>query len=199
MADENDDKSGDVSKISTVLDRMNGAGEGGTVSVGDIVESMRDQSFAPLLLVPALLLASPISGIPGTPTLMAAIIALIVVQMLMGRTYLWLPGFLSRRQVSAARMAKAVQFLRKPAAFSDRFLHARLSVLADRPASYAALLTCLGITVTMPMMEFLPFVASVAALAIACFAAGLLIRDGLLIIAGYFIVALTVVFAIWLI
>lgn len=181
--------------VSEVLDRLEAAGAGETVSVGDIVERMGARSFAPLLLVPALIMVSPISSIPGTPTLSATIIALIAAQMLIGRRTLWLPRFLRERRLSRARMERAIAFLRRPVGWIEPRMRPRLVFLADGRGVHVALLVCLGITLVMPMMEFLPLLASIAAVAISLIAAGLLARDGILVIAGYGLVIAGIVTA----
>lgn len=181
----------DERPLSDVLDKLAEAGDGERVTVGEINEEFADRSLAPVLLVPALITASPLSGIPGLPTLAGLIIGLIVVQMLMGRDTLWLPDFIARRGVSKQRLGKAVDFLRKPVGWVERLLKPRLTWLAGRPWNYAALLTCLAIALSTPALEFLPFVTSVAAVAIGLFAAGLLIRDGAVMLVGYALLALT--------
>ncbi|MHC0052133.1 exopolysaccharide biosynthesis protein [Actibacterium sp. D379-3] len=176
--------------ISDVLDTLADVSTGERVSVREIVESMGERSFAPLLLVPAMVLVSPISSIPGMPTLGALVMSLIVVQILLGRDYLWLPEVLARRSLPSDRMERAVNWLRKPAAWIDRHAHQRLPYLTIRPLSYIALLTCLAVTLVMPLMEFVPALATVAAFAITLFAVGMLTRDGLFVIGGYSFVGL---------
>lgn len=177
-------------EISKVLDDLDEAGDDENVSLGQIVDQMGDRSFAPMLLVPAIIMVSPISSIPGTPTISALIIGLTVAQMLYGRDSLWLPDFLLKRKVSSDRMHKAVNFLRKPVGYVEPVMKERLTFLADRPGNYLALFTCLCITLTMPLMEFVPMLASVAALAISLFAAGILVRDGLVLMMGYVVVGI---------
>lgn len=174
--------------ISEVLDDLETAGDDERVTVGCIVEAMGERSFAPLLLVPALLMVSPISTIPGTPTISGIIIALIAAQMLAGRETLWLPRFLRDRGVSTGRMARAVGFLRKPVSRVEAVIKPRLTWLTRAPSRHVVLLTCLAITLVMPLMEFVPALASIAALAISLFAVGLLTRDGLFVCGGFAVV-----------
>ncbi|MFD1912092.1 exopolysaccharide biosynthesis protein [Halodurantibacterium flavum] len=190
--DQEDETGGEISKV---LDNLDEAGDDETVSVGQVVEGMGDRSLAPLLLVPALIMVSPISSIPGTPTISALIIALIVVQMLIGKKGLWLPAFIRNRKVSSERMHKAVEFLRKPIGWIEPILKERLTFLTVRPGSWVALITCLLITFTMPLMEVVPMMASIAATAISFFAAGLLVRDGVLVLIGYCVVGIGVAVA----
>jgi hypothetical protein len=177
--------------LNEVLDRLAEAGDDDRVSIGQILDNFRDRSLAPVLLVPALITASPVSGIPGVPTLTGIVVGLIVVQMLMGREKLWVPAVLARRGMSKAKMAKAVAFLRRPVGWLERLMRPRLTFLAERPWNYAALLTCFAIALLTPAFELLPFVITLAAIAIGFFAAGMLMRDGLVILIGYGFVALT--------
>jgi hypothetical protein len=89
-----------------VLDTLADAGDEDEVTIGQILDAFGDRSLAPVLLVPAMLTASPISGIPGVPTVTGIIVALIVVQMLMGRDTLWVPKALARRGVSRRRWTR---------------------------------------------------------------------------------------------
>jgi hypothetical protein len=186
--------------VSDILDKLECAGGGsgggdGTVTVGEIVERMGPRSFLPLLLIPALLMVSPLSSIPGTPTLSALIIGLIAAQMLLGRQRLWLPAFVRRRSFKRARLERAIGFLRRPVGWIEPMMRPRLAVLAEGPGAYIALLVCLLVTAIMPVMEFLPILASVAAVAITLIATGLLARDGVLVLSGYGVVLLAIVIA----
>lgn len=75
------------------------------VSIGDLVASAGQSTFAPLILVPGLIMLAPgIGDIPGVPVLMGLLVILVVVQMLMKRRHLWLPDWLQRRSVRASRV-----------------------------------------------------------------------------------------------
>jgi hypothetical protein len=181
--------------ISDVLDGVEQASGDEVVTVGAIVAHLGDRSFAALLLVPGLAMLSPLSGIPGLATVSASLVALIVVQMLLGRRSLWLPRVLGDRRISARRLHQAVGFLRRPVWRAEGMMAPRLGVLADRPWNALALATCLAITLIVPLMEIVPFLATTAGLAISLIAAGMLVRDGLVMAAGYGVVLLGILFA----
>jgi hypothetical protein len=181
--------------LTDVLETLADAGGDERVTIGEILDAFGDRSLAAILLVPALLAASPISGIPGVPTITGIIFALIVVQMLMGRDSVWVPQAIANRGVSRGKMDKAVNFLRKPVGWVDKVMKPRLTWLAKKPWNYVALLTVLAIALLAPGMEFLPFVISIAAAAVGLFAAGILVRDGLVILLGYIVVAIAIVIA----
>ncbi|MFW2588906.1 exopolysaccharide biosynthesis protein [Sagittula sp. SSi028] len=155
------------------------------VSVENVLGKVGGRSFPAVILVPCVVLVSPLSGIPLTPTLGGLVVLLITLQVLIGRKHLWLPDFLSRRSVPAHRMQKAIDWLSKPAAFMDRHSHNRLRILTSGPARYFAYLTTSVLALSWPPLELLPFVTSFSAGAVAMIMYGLMVRDGAYTLAGY--------------
>lgn len=155
------------------------------VSVADVLKRVGNRSFPAVILVPSIALVSPISGIPGTPTLGALLVILVSLQALVGRTHLWLPGFLMRRSVSAARMQRVVDWLSKPAAWMDRHSHGRLRLLMRGPFRKLAYASVTLIAISWPILELLPFVTSFGAGAVAMVMYGLMTKDGAYMVAGY--------------
>ena len=144
---------------------------------------------AAVLQAISVLLISPLSGIPGVPTVSAALIVLIGAQGLMRRRHLWLPEVLMRREIAAARIEKGVAWLRRPCAWIDRHARPRLCALTAGPMRPLAVLICLLIASSWPLLEILPMVTSLGATAIALIVFGLLTRDGLFALLGYGAVA----------
>lgn len=161
------------------------AENGPKVSVDEIFDEIGHASFAPAVLVPALILVSPISGIPGLPTIGATIIFLFAVQALVGADHLWLPKFIRRQKVSSEKVAKAVEWLQRPANWIDRRTEKRISILARPPWNRLAYLAMGLLAIVIPFLELLPMVTSVACTAISLMALGLMVRDGLLVLLGY--------------
>ena len=174
--------------LAAVLAAIRQAARGETLCVRDIFEEIGERSFATALLIPALLLVSPLSGIPGTPTIGGLVVILIVVQWIAGRDHLWLPDVLMRRRLKASRVLTALDWLDRPAGLFDRTAAARLSFLTRGPFALAALLTILLIAASWPFLELLPFVTSIGAFAVSLFAFGLMTRDGLWVGAGFLLV-----------
>jgi hypothetical protein len=182
-----------------VIDAIRRAGDGEEMSVADILGEIGDRSFATALLVPALILVSPVSGIPGVPTIGAIIVILIAGQWILRRRHLWLPDFVLRRAVSAEKMHKALDWFDRPAAFVDRHSHPRLRVLTTGPLRVVTLAAILLIAAAWPALELLPLVTSVGAFAVALLAFGLMTRDGLYVAGGYAFVAIAVAIVMGLI
>lgn len=169
--------------LEELLDQITEADQqdGGQVSVEAVLASVGRRSFGPVLLVVGLATLAPLIGdIPGVPTLMATIVVITSVQLLLGRRYFWLPGWILRRSVSGRKMNKALEWSRRPARFIDRFLSRRLVMFAEGPAEYLIAILCLMIALAMPLMEVVPFSANGAGLALTAFGLALIMRDGLL-------------------
>ena len=126
------------------------------VSVADVLNEVGDRSFAPMVLVVSVLLVSPLSAVPGTPTIGAMMIILIASQWLAGRRYLWLPDVILRRAVSAARLSRAISWLKPWAAWFDRNSRGRLKVLTLPPMTLLAKIMIVAVALTWPVLELLP-------------------------------------------
>jgi len=168
--------------LSDVLDQLDGSIEGDSVSVEQILEALGDRSFASVLLIFPLIAVSPASAIPGVTAIVAVIVFMLVAQMILGRKHVWLPSFIRRRRISSAALRKGTGWLRKPVVFVERGLKARLTFLIHRPWLYLPLGLILVLTLFMPFMEFVPTSGSIASAIIALFAAGLLTRDGAVVL-----------------
>ncbi len=72
--------------LNDLLDQVHAATETPPVSVETVLDNLGQRSFAPAILIIALLMVSPLSGIPGAPTVSAGLIVTIGCQSLLGRT-----------------------------------------------------------------------------------------------------------------
>ncbi len=180
--------------VTNIVDRLDGVAGDGPVAVADIVGAFGASAFLPVMMVPALLVISPLSGIPLFSSLCGLTIALVAGQMLAGRRRLWLPQVLQRRRIEGARLHDGARRLRRLADWIDRHAHGRLPALVGRGANVPVLLACLLAGLSMPFLEVVPFSSSVLGLAVLLFCTGLLSGDGLFVIAG--LVVLCVALAI---
>ena len=183
-------------KLSDVLDRLEDAAEGDSIPVSKVVEKLGQKSFASLMLIFALIAVSPASAIPGLTATVAAIVFILMVQVILGRDSVWLPDVILRRELSTERLCKGIGWLRRPVRFAERFLKERLTWLLHRPWLYLPQLLILALTLFMPFMEIIPTSGSIASAVIALFAAGLLTRDGGLVAVSLMLL-LAVPLAVW--
>lgn len=171
--------------VETLIDDLEEAGDGkDTVRVADIVDAIGDDGLGALILVPALIMITPASGIPGLSTAGAIVILLAAAQMAAGRDTLWLPAFLRRQTMARSKLDMATRWMEPPARWIDRLTRKRLIPLVRRPLNLLPLAICIGISCVVPVLEFVPFSASLAACAIAFFGLGFVAEDGLLVAIG---------------
>ncbi|MBB3764615.1 exopolysaccharide biosynthesis protein [Sphingomicrobium lutaoense] len=169
-----------VADVVDCLSRI--AEEHGSVSVGDIVDGLGTRTYGPLLIIPALIDLSPLGAIPGLPTMLAILVAILAVQMLRGAHHLWIPDVVENRAISSQKLAAATRRLRPIARWLDRHFHGRMTYLTQGRAVRIAALIILFFCLTVPPLEFLPLAASGPMAAIGAFGLALLVRDGALML-----------------
>ncbi|AMY69024.1 exopolysaccharide biosynthesis protein [Frigidibacter mobilis] len=170
--------------LGEVIGKARGELDEGPVEVEQVISAMGTASFAPVLLLPALLVLSPASGIPVLPSVCGITIALIAAQMLFGRRHLWLPGWILRRKLDGPKTDKALAAIEKPARWIDRHTGRRMPWLTRRPFDKLVQAACILCGGVMPALELLPFTSSILGAAISAMTLGLLVRDGLLVLIG---------------
>lgn len=166
--------------LERLVDDIADAGEHDTVTVGEIFEAVGSRSFGGLLLVPSLMTTSPLSGIPGVPSLSGVLIMLICVQYVMGRERIWLPNFILVRRLRRNRLQAAIRKVRPVMRGIDRVIYPRFGILINRWTFGVIAILCAALAATMPPLEILPFTSTATAFIIALFATAVLARDGLL-------------------
>lgn len=191
-------REGALSGVIHELRAATSADNGGKVAVGDLIDALDERGYGPALAILPLLELTPFGGIPGVPTALALIIGALTIRLLIGHEHLWAPDWLRRRTLSAHRVETSLEWLRPIALRIDAKLHERLKRFADRGAQRVACLIILGLLLTVPALELIPFATSAPMIVIAIFGLGILFRDGLLMLLGFAASAVAVVVIGWL-
>ena len=177
--------------VRQIVERLDALSDTETVTFGQIATSFGSASFLPVLLVPALLLVSPLSGIPFFSTLCGLTITMIALQAALQRKTLWLPGFLMRRSIKGRVLHRGAAALGRVADWLDRNSRERLVRLVSPPFSLGALLLCAVAGLVIPVLELVPFSSSLFGAMVSFVAVGLMVRDGvfLLLASGLGVIA----------
>ena len=154
------------------------ASDGDPVSVARVLDHFDRRSFGAFLAVPALLEITPVGGVPGVPTVLAAIIALFAVQIAWGREDLWLPDLIAARTLEAKTLDDAADRLAPAARWADRHFGTHLRALTAPPAYRVAALAVLGLCVMVPPLELVPFASTLPMATVAAFGVAMLMHDG---------------------
>jgi hypothetical protein len=182
-----------VENLQGMLDALRTAGgDPSRVTIGDMQACLGRRSFGPLLAFAGLPPMTPLGGIPGLPTIMAAIILLTAGQMLVGMRHIWIPDLLRRQSIDRAGLVRAIDLALPAARFVDRFIRPRLVFLTRPPGIYAVAATCCLLALTMPPLELVPFTGGIPALPVVAFGLAMIARDGMLVVLGFLFVILSV-------
>ena len=169
-----------VEDVIGELDEL--ASQNDEVCIGDVLDDFGARSFGPVIMIFALVEITPIGAIPGFPTALASIIALIALQLLFGKEHIWMPQFIQKRAVESKKLHKSVGKLRGIAHWLDEHSKDRLSALTQGVWLKVAALAIIILCVTVPPLEVLPFASSGPMLAIAAIGLALIVRDGLVML-----------------
>lgn len=170
--------------VRDVIDRLEELADDDTVCMADVFEAYGRSSFVPALIVPAIIVVSPLSGVPLVSSICGISIALIAIQMVLRRDHIWLPRFVRERAVSGERMRKGLHRMHRLADWLDAHTRERLALFRRKPLSIIPPLGCCAAGAAMPFMEIVPFTSSILGFAVLCYALSILARDGLFVVAG---------------
>lgn len=180
-----------TNKLTHLIDRVAEGTSGDKVSVGDLLDALDTRSYGPLLLLPALIAASPLGAVPGMSVVTGSIIVLVAGQLLVGRSHPWLPGRLLELSFDRSRLTATRDRMKPWLAWAERPVQARFTVLVDPPVEQAVAVCCLVLAALFYPLALVPFAVFLPAVAICFFALGLSARDGLLCLFGLILTAAT--------
>ena len=163
----------------------------------DVIVALEARAYALLVILCALPFIAPVS-VPGSSTPLGLIIAAIALQLALGRLP-WLPrrlldwtlpmGFFSKLVAVTLRIVKAI----------ERVLHPRwpgLTATAWLRGCHLLMIVVAALLLALPII--FPFTNMLPGWTIVLLACGLLERDGVIIVLGYVVLALTVAFFVLL-
>ncbi|WP_113409414.1 exopolysaccharide biosynthesis protein [Rhizobiales bacterium] len=166
------------------------AHEQGGISIGEVLSGLGHTSMAFTILFLSLPALIPIPGPFGV--VFGSALALVAVQIALGRRTIWLPAFLSRRRLSPAVVELIVRYSAPILARVETVVRpGRLAAFTGGTMqwllSFPTFLLAVAIVLPIPFGNYMPVVALVA------ISVALMARDGLLILAALFVSALAFV------
>ncbi|MEM8865993.1 MAG: exopolysaccharide biosynthesis protein [Planctomycetota bacterium] len=184
MNDDNQEE-GDPQSLTDVVDDLKDqASKDGDLSVQDALDEFAGRLFGPLLVAPALVVVTPVGGIPLVPTIMGLFVVLVAGQSLFGRTHPWLPGVLADRSVDEDKFRDSVEKARPWLEWIDKYTERRLQFLVKGPMKYGIAMVCIIVACTLPPLELLPFACIVPGTAILLLGLAITAQDGLIALVG---------------
>ncbi|GGG72344.1 hypothetical protein GCM10011415_20470 [Salipiger pallidus] len=186
--------------VPALVERLHKLADGAeTVSFAELNRTIGAQGHAPLLMVVSIFMILPIGMIPGIGGALGAIVALIGLQMLLGREGIGLPAVFGRRTLSAERLCRAADRIRPVADWLRKRLRPRWSALAEGRVSLSIMAILLMIAGgSLLVLGAIPVMTPLLGLPVAVFALGVLGRDGLVVAAGYVLLGLVILGGMWM-
>ncbi len=159
------------------------------VTLRELVETLQERGYGPMLAVLSLLLVLPVGAIPGFSVLVGVLLMLCGAQMLRGRRGVWLPGPFGNIGIGSDTLRASMERAQPPARRFGRFVGPRLSwVINGQTVRVIAALVLFG-GFAMIFLSILPALPLIAGVPILLFGIGLTLRDGALVIAGFVLTA----------
>lgn len=169
------------------------------VSVGELLKAFHERGFGFFLFLIALPAALPLPAL-GLNALIALPLLLLTGQQILGFHTIWLPESLKKKEISRenieAFISKAQPWVKR----AEYFIRPRLAFMTSGIVSHLIGLSgfVMALSVTLPI----PLTNTVPSLGICLMAIGVLMRDGLAILAGMivgigWVVMLGVAFALF--
>lgn len=165
-------------RLAAIIENVRAEAADSSITVEEILVAVGDKSILPAILLPALITATPLSGIPGLSAFCGILIALFSFELIFGFRELYLPDRLKNKSINADRLNATLSHILPVMQWLDAHSCNRLSFLFHRPLIFIPQLLCLVSGLAMPFLEFIPFSSSVAALGVCLLVMSMLTEDG---------------------
>ena len=147
----------------------------------DLLEALHERGFGFLLFVFALPAAIPLPGL-GVNVIIALPLLFLTAQQAMGRHTIWIPEWMKYKSVDRKTFEgivdKSLPFVKK----IEFFVRPRLGFITQ--GVFSVFIGILGLVMALSICVPLPLTNTVPAFGIALMAVGVIMRDGLAVIAG---------------
>ncbi|MBI1186965.1 MAG: exopolysaccharide biosynthesis protein [Alphaproteobacteria bacterium] len=174
----------EVRNLESLIDAINEEAGKSHLTLRELLEVTGHRTYGPLLLLIGLIAISPLTIVPGSTSIVAALTLLIAGQMAIGMKRPWLPGAALRLSFPSDNLRPFLEKVRPWARRIDVVLRPRLSFLASPPFVYLIALFVLAAAIITFPLSLIPFAPIVPGMAIVLFGLGITAKDGLLLTLG---------------
>ncbi len=152
------------------------------VSVDMIVESLHERGFGVLMFFFAIPIALPFPVPPGVNVAFATPLAILAAQLMVGRDIVWMPKTIGRRGLSRGKLHGVIDLCVPWLRRLEILVRPRLGVMTRGGA--ANIVGLLALIMSISIYIPIPLTNTVPGMGICAMAAGLIMRDGLLLLIG---------------
>lgn len=174
-------------RLSDDLRRLLAQAAGRSLSLGELEAILQGRGFALFILLLSLPFCAPIA-IPGLSVPFGVVITFLGLRILFGHKP-ELPGFILRKQVKYATLERIVNLGLKLCKYMEKIARPRMAFLRTWPGMINLIglgLASGGVQLLLPLPPLIPLSNTIPALSVVLLTAGLIERDGVFVLAGYF-------------
>lgn len=175
-------------RLSTDLREVLHLADGRDLTIAELEKILQGRGFALFILLFALPFCLPVS-IPGTSVAFGVVIMFIGLRIACGRKP-DLPKFIVDRQVSHKNLERIVKLGLKLCTWVERVSRPRMEFLRRWPGMINLIglgIASGGLQLLLPLPPLIPLSNTIPAISIVLLTVGLIERDGVFVLAGYFV------------
>lgn len=173
-------------RLSSDLRELLAETAGRSLTLGELENILQGRGFGMFLLLLALPFTFPIA-IPGLSVPFGIVIMFIGLRVALGRKPS-LPGFILRREIPHAVLEKVVNVGLKLSTKLEKIVKPRMHFLQRWPGMINLIglgIASGGLLLSLPLPPLIPFSNTIPAFAVLFLTAGMIERDGLLVLVGH--------------
>lgn len=162
--------------------------DGRSLTLGELEEILQGRGFALFILLLSLPFCAPIS-IPGLSIPFGVVITFLGLRIVFGRKP-ELPKFILRKEIKYAVLEKIVNLGLRLSTRMEKIARPRMAFLRRWPGMINLIglgLASGGIQLLLPLPPLIPLSNTLPAISVVLLTAGLIERDGVFVLAGYFV------------
>lgn len=171
-----------VRALSQLLSDLRQTINGEETSVATLLEGFHERGFGVMTLLFSIPMALPIPKPPGLSTLFGVPLLILTLQQAAGRHTVWMPDIIRRKRISSEKLIRVLDGSIPWARKIEYLLRPRMESMTRGVVSH--LIGFCGCLMAMCMMIPLPGTNTVPSFGIALMSAGVMMRDGLCVLAG---------------
>ncbi len=161
---------------------------GRSLSLGELEQILQGRGFALFILLMSLPFCAPIA-IPGLSIPFGVVITFLGLRICFGRKP-ELPRFILRREVKYSTLERIVKLGLKLCTWMEKVARPRMAFLRQWPGMINLIglgLASGGVQLLLPLPPLIPLSNTLPAISVVLLTAGLIERDGVFVLAGYFV------------
>jgi hypothetical protein len=170
------------SRLSDVLRELDGGGNE-RISLNELIVSLGNRSFVPLLIIFAL--PNLFFFVPGVSVITGPPLIFVAAQLLLGCPSVWLPQVLGERSIERGAFGRIVTRALPWIERVERLARPRYWALSRKAADLTVGIACLVMAIVMFLP--IPFANTLPALSVIMLALSLGERDGLWLLGGFIV------------